>query len=73
MIRKLLGPLRIVYKLAVYQPFTNQNIMVLRTLLFKFTLKFIIPYLLNDVNERLINKTFDYIITRTGFFSDRVT
>lgn len=73
MIRKLLGPLRIVYKLAVYQPFTNQNIMVLRTLLFKFTLKFIIPYLLNDVNERLINKTFDYIIIRTGFFSDRVT
>lgn len=73
MIRKLLGPLRIVYKLAVYQPFTNQNIMVLRTLLFKFTLKFIIPYLLNDVNERLINKTFDYIIIRIGFFSDRVT
>lgn len=73
MIRKLLGPLRIVYKLAVYQPFTNQNIMVLRTLLFKFTLKFIIPYLLNDVNERLINKTFDYIIIRIGFFSDRIT
>lgn len=47
--------------------------MVLRTLLFKFTLKFIITYLPNDVNERLIIETFDYIIILTGFFSDRVT